>query len=700
MAKRKRKSAEEKALDRRRNQLLSEGWGDRITAAKKQKKEYIDTSEEVMKFFRAKHDHLYESTSDFMDFTGAATVSVPKVAQMKGSLGPRLYVAAPTRTVTPRTQDGVMVGMTRVLGAALTYTAREARFARTIRNVVDDGLISGRLVLRQVWDDVRKIITSTYVDSMDLLFDPDFTSIEDANWIAIRHREPLWQLERRLPKWRTKGLQKHALSGGVIGVQREDDSHEKEEDDDEDSSGRATATVVEWWEILSKMGVGLRMAGMPRPEVKKWSDEKDFVRLAIVLGHEILLEEGDWDVPLYLDRTWPISHVDFVETPRASWPQSPMGLVLPLQKAADLLTSLKLSSCKNRERVLMFIDKKFAVEAQEAVRHGTSADLIPVDLPQGYSLDMVLKIAELGQGNPETAQEREFLLKEMEQTLGTTSLVTGGQDQESQDRSATATQLRNSAAEIRTADLENKVSELLTDAACKEALAWRLFVDEEDIASIVRADQINLFYVSVMLPGETEIPVRPLKIDEEADEDASLTLKDLYPGAATYFNTAEEAMSAGFTMWQGLMDPSLSDPRLAQIRDALLAQGLDEFGMPFAIKPDLVTAERVWQDTAGLTAEELMRELSYEIEAGKGVKFDKAAERANIDNLLQTALPAAMQMSDMAAVNKFMTLRYDAYQVPLDKRVFFTIAPAPEEGEEEGDDEESEESEGPPKEGK
>lgn len=699
---RTRKTNEEKHYENRRNVLLSNFWADRITAGEAEKEEYHDTSMEVMKFFKAKHDHLYSETSNFMNFTGSATVSVPKVAQLKNSIGPRIYVAAPTRTVTPRTQDGVMVGMCRVLGAYLTYTAKEARFAKTIRNTVDDGLISGRMVLRQVWDDVRKIITSVYVDSLDLVFDPDFTSIDDASWIAIRHREPWWQLERRLPKWRTKGLKKHALSGGVIGRNKEHDSPEK--DDDEDmTAGKSTATVVEWWEILSKMGNGFRGSGFEREDTKRFPDKEDFVRLAVVLGHDCLLEEGPWDVPLHLDRTWPVSAVDFVETPRAQWPESPMGQVLPLQKAVDLLTSLRLSSCKNRDRVMVFIDKKFAKAVQEPVQHGTSADIIPVDIPAGYSLDMVMKIADFGQGSPESDNERQFLLREMDTTLGTTSMATGGQDEGSKDRSAFATQTRNAGSEVRTADLENKVQELLTDAACKEALAVRLFVSEEDVASIVRPEQINLFYISVMLPGQTEMPVRPLTIEED-DEDPNkpMTLLDLYPGAATYFNTPDETAQVIATLWEGLMDPMLTDPRRAQIRDALLSQGLDEFGIPLAIRPQLVSAERVWQDTAGLTAEELMRELSYEIEAGKGVKFNKEAERANVDNLLQTVMPAAMTLGDIGMVNNLLKMRYDAYQTPPDKQVFFS-QPDPAMEEEEGEDGEEEgegeEEKGPPKEG-
>lgn len=693
-----KKTSEEKASDREKNRLLADGWHSRIVAAKKVKKDYDTKGMEVLSYFKADHTHLYTSPAgaNFMSFDGSAMVSVPKIAQMVGSIGPRLQVTNPSRNVLARGSDGVTKGFAKLMSAMLTYTAKEGNFARHLRRTTDDGLIFGRKFLRQTWDDVRRIICSVHLPSRDVLFDPDFTTIEDARWIAIRHREPLWELKKRLPKWRTKGLERQEHCGGVVGTDPEvndENDPEEETDDPESGSARHSVTTVEWWEILSKMGNGARLSSIA-PEAKSLGikDEEDFVRVAVVLDHDLLLEEGDWDVPLYLDREWPISYNDFVETPHSSWPESPGGQVLPLQKSIDLLTSLRFSSCKNRDRVVVFADKKIANECQETLRRGSAADFIPVNLPNGYTLDMVMKVADFGQGAQESLLERDFLEKQMEVTMGTTSMITGGQDAKAQDRSATATQARNSAAEVRVASMEARVNELMTNAARKEAIMIRLFVAEEDITPIVKADEIGMFYVSIMLPGQAEIPVRPLKVGEEADEETEepsvLTLMDLDPVASNYFETPAASADAAWKLWQTMQ--THPDPRVRELKDILLMDLDPQTMFPTAINPAaLVTPERVWRDTAGLTAEELMRELSFDIEAGRGVKFDKMAERSNIDMLLQTLLPPVLQLGDFAAANKLLALRDDAYQVPKEKRVQISMPP-PGQGQEQGGPERSE----------
>jgi hypothetical protein len=685
----KRKSTQERVTERSRHRILSDYWDSRIRAGKEAKREYTRTANEVMQYFKAKHDFLYQNeAAAFMDFDGSSTVSVPMIAKMKNSLGPRLYVAAPTREVIPRSPDGMWIGFGRAVGAYLTYTAREARFAKTMRNTIDDGLLRGRAMLRLTWDEVRKIIISTHLSSKDFVFDPDFERIEDAQWIAIRHHEPLWSLKRRIAKWKIKGLEEQ----DTLGTDRlgSDPSRTLEAEGEEQvPPKKVTATTVEWWEILSKMGSGARGADMTTEIRALDSDEEDNVRLAVVQGHHFLLEEGDWDVPLYLDQDWPISFTDFVETPDSAWPQSCMGQVLPLQKAADLLSSLRLSSCKNRDRVVMFIDKKLAPEVQEQLRRGSSADAIPVSLPQGHTLDMVMKIADFGQGASESLAERDFCMKEVEETVGITEMVTGGQPSGAQDRSATATQLRNSAAEVRSADLENKVEELMTDAARKEALAIRLFLSEEDFSKIVQASDINMFYVQVSVPGGAEIPLRPARFSDDDESNPSrkpkpLTMVDVAPAGATYFDQPTAAAEAMAKVWQEML--ATADPEVAQIRDTLLSEGLSKnlpggvdpmTGIPPGLSVQLVDAKKVWRDTAGLTAEELMRELSYEIQASPGVKFDKAAERASADNLLQIMPPIFMQLGDIQGLNALLARRDEAYQVPPDKRLQITPPPAP-----------------------
>lgn len=677
-------AAEPSGRSRARSQLLATGWTRALRAGKEVKKDYDRAASEVRSYLKSDHSKLYKQASEnFHDFTSGALMSVPKLAQMRGALGPRLAVAEPRRTVIPRSKDPVMIGMSRLIGAYLTYTASEVDFAKTMRRAIGDGLEAGRMVLRQTWDEVKGIVTPVFLRSEDLLFDPDFTSIEDGSWIAIRHREPLWQLKRRIPekqKWRLKNLDNDGYEGGqTIGQDRDMDGVDS---DRTDEPQQGTTTIVEWWEILSRMGAGFRLAGV---DGKNYDDKKDFVRLGVVLGHDCLIEEGEWDVPLYLDRMYPIAFEDFVEDTIDHWPQSPGGQVLSLQRGVDLLTSLRMTSCKNRDRTLILIDSELQGAAQQELQKGSSAGFIPIKLPSGKTLDTVTKVIDFGQGSVESALERDFLLKEMEVTLGTTSMVTGAQDTQAADRSATATQVRNAAAEVRTADLETRVQSLMKTSARNEALMIRLFLKEDQVTPFVKAWDINMFWVKLELPGQAALAVRPLKVaeeDEEPDENAPLTLLDVNPGAATYFDTPEGAAAAALQTWEVLQ--GTTDPRLVQIRDDLFAlsgpMGIPPGQLPQGLSIALVDAARVWRDTAGLKPEELMREMAYKVEAGKGVKFDKQAERDYAANLMQTVLPVMLQLGDYEGANAIMAMKDDAFEVPVDKRVKLSPPPMPPEG--------------------
>lgn len=689
---RSKKTPEQKRRDKTEESELSEFWSNRIEAGLTLKEEYESTAKKVKGYMKPTHRNLFEDEDlpgKFMAFDDTLAVSVPTLSKMKNSLGPKLYLAEPSRNVSYRGADNVLKGLARVLQTYLNYTAKETVQGKQIRKGIDDGLIRGRGFLRQVWDPIRKLITSSYVSSLDVVFDPDFVDPQEAQWVAIRHREPLWQTKRRIAK---KALTKDLESLCVSTATGDKDDQEE----GKDAGISQTNKIVEYWEILSRMGCGYRGADF---DGKDYTDEEDYVRLEVVRGHDRLLDKGPWHVPLYLDRDWPLSWVDFVELPDTQWPESVSGQVLSLQGAVDLLTSLKLTSCKQRERVVLACSDEISKESQNTLKNGSAADFLSLKIPPGRSLEQAIKVLDFGTGSMETVPERAFLLQEMETTMGSTSQVTGGKDSGAQDRSATASQMRNEATETRLGDFKAKVAEFYTDASRKEAVMVRLFLSEEDVSRYVRPNDLALFYVAVEVADAPPLPVRKVSIEDKDGslvEQEGLTLQDLAPELSTYFDTPEEAAMAMEQFWLNLQ--SAVDMESVQLRDALVQSGLDPMtNMPSGLRVDVVTAERVWQDTSGMTAEEILDELSYTIETGSGIKFNKDAERANTDNLLQTVLPVVAQFGDVQGLNKLMAMRFDAYDVPEEKRFQFN-APAPMPGQGEGEEEQDEKK--PPKKGK
>lgn len=661
-----------------RSRKISKFWNDRIVAGLKAKESYTKKAEEVLAYFKDS-DILFDRgalASKFMDFgAGTATVSVPKVAQLKASLGPRLYLPKPDRNLTARTDDGVYIALTRVLETYINYVSTEAKLSQEVRKTIDDAMLRGRGFLETGWDDVRKCVSSWYVSSADIIIDPDVSDMGDAEWIAIRKKESFWRTKRRVKeKWRVKDLEDSIKAHGT--THDKIDIYDGKEKNTEVPSSNY---VTEYWVVLSKMGYGFRGFEM---DEKKYDDSKDFCRIEIVLDHEYPLSEGEWPIPLYLDREWPISKIDFVETPDSLWPSSIMGQVLPAQKAIDLLTSLRITSCKNRDRLVVFCDSRVEREVQDALRKGTAADFIPLDVRKGHRLQDSVMVADFGAGSVETANEREFLIQQIEVTTGIMQAITGAPQSGAQDRSATATQARMNAINARLADLQNKVEELLTDSGRKEAIAIKLDLDVEEVASYVKSKDINLFYVSVKIPGGVEIPVRDNRTKDEREEDPSgnLTLEYISPPASDYFEAPQEVAQAMLGVWQDILELSQEDPKVAALQQALLSGGIDErTQLPFGITLASVTVERVWKDTAGLTPEEVMREVSYEIASGAGNKIDKATEQQNADYLTQTTLPVMLQTGDIEGANAILEIRDEAYDVPDDRRVRIQPPPPPQE---------------------
>lgn len=662
------------AKNKERSRKISEFWSQLIKKAEKVKEDYLHKADQAEDYLRSNHEGLFTdpaTAKHFMDFKGACAISIPKVAQMRGSLGPRLYPAEPKRKVTSNTSDGVMVAYATVQEEYLNYTAREANSAKQYRKAYDDGFVRGRCFLLQEIDPVRNIVTSRYASSRDVLFDPDYFDIEEAKWVAVRRREPLWETERRVTeKWRIKNLGTPSKDSNHATAEHTGDGN----DDPRTEEIPITSHMVEYWTILSKMGVGWRGAGM---EKGKRDDSEDFVRLEIVVDHDAPLAEGKWEVPFFLDADWPMSYKDFIEPLDHPWPESIVSQVLPCQRGVDLLSSLKLTSCKNRERLIVFADSELEDFNQHQLRRGTAADMISVKTPPGKRLSDMVFVPNFGEGSRDVLIERQFLLDQMDQTTGVTPAVSG-MEAGPKDRSATATISKNEGAMTRVNDLEQRGKELAQDAARKEAIITRLVMSAEDIAPYVPAERIGMYYVKVTVPGQGVLPVRDLRSAEEIEanpNEGPLSLQAICPSCSDYFIRPEEAFQQIMYLLQAFQESE--DPRILELAYQISSQGVDESGIPLAIDVDVVTVERVWEDTAGLTPEEIMREFSYSIGAGSGIPMDKDTARASADQQMQTVLPIAQALGDVEAMNQVVRQRDEAYDIPEEERVEFMPPPPP-----------------------
>lgn len=657
---------------------IADYWTKMIRKGLDTRKTYTNAAKTVEEYLGPIHKELFERDdvrTHYAKVDGSSAVSIPKIVQMRNALGPRLYQVKPVRSMHARTSDLVLVALGIVLEFYVNYTTREAKFAKHQRKATDDGLIRGRSMLRQTFDSVREIVTSVYLSSLDFVFDPDFFEIEDGKWIAFRVVEPYWETRRRVTeKWRTNGLEKNHHKN------TETDSHSEGNHEQRDGADRRpqSADLTTYWVVLSKMGRGLRGLGMDDDRRRK--DDKDFVRLEIVLDHDVPIAEGDWEVPLYLDKDWPVSYADPVEPMDRHWPDSIPAQILPSQQSIDLLSSTRLQGSKNRDRLIVFSDASVMEDVDvHAFKNGGPAEFISINLPSGKMLQDAIMVPQFGEGSQGAMAERDYHERQIENTTGVTDTLSGGHTMGAVERSATATAQRTDASNVRVQDLKHKIEELTTDAGRKEAIIARLMLDAEDVEPAVPPGKIGMFYISVMVPGGAEIPIRDTRTPEDRQKQPMpdvLTLEQIAPEASTFYLAPETAYAGAVAVMEALTQPE--EPRLAQLADVIMSSGVDpETGLPPNIQIKPVRVETVWQATAGMSPKELMREFGYEMATGSGHKMNKEAEQQNADFLVQNVLSVALQTGDIENANKILSIRDEAFDIPLDQRVQLVPPPPP-----------------------
>lgn len=658
---------------RSRNEQVVKFWSRRLDAAKAEKEEYSKLAKEVQGFFKSRHEKLFESSSvsdHFLKFQGAAAVSIPKTAQIRNSLGPHLYYKRPIRKITPNTDDGVMVALARVLEAYLAYTAKEGGFSRQSRKAINDSLVRGRGFLQVGWDDEREIITSWFVSSKHVFLDPDVDCMEDCEWIAVRIREPIWRTQRRLKdrgeSWRGKGLKPNV----VVGMHSIDHEYDELDDEEKDETTKVSHSneLLEYYRIYSKMGAGVRGSDWPGA-MERYDDSDDYVALEICVNHDTPLYEGDWEVPLYLDKAWPLCELDFVETDDDLWPISIMGLVLPLQVELNLLSSLMLNSAKHRGKVVIAGDKSMEAQVQARIRSGGMAEYVGVELKQGERLDQKVRVLDFGHSPPEIMLEREYITREFEATTGVTPVVHGAQVEGSQERSATAAQQKSDAASVRLADMKERNEEFHTRVGRIEAIMARLELEADEVAPYVRQSKIGMYLLTVELDGSAPLPIRDRRTDEERQALNSplnpQSVQEISPTASNYFATVEEAAEAMLGLFQELQQSVLGMSLLQRLGDPDPGMG----GIPSGLGIAPVTVEDVWRDTAGISAQELMREFAYEMATGSTQKIDKQRDQQLVNDEMTQVMPVAIQAGDYQLINRIFEHRDDAYEIPQDQRL-------------------------------
>lgn len=359
-----------------------QAWGSAIKAATKAKEGFQKTGDMCKTFLTGACDAMWQT-----DFRGKFLGGMPapqfrivlnKTFELTSIVGPGLMWANAGRIVenwdkmdidpmfypvmmgmdpeSPEGQQAAMefaqevqmedsINKTRnaIVQKYLNYSQREqpgGGLRDDSRLAVIDALVKGRGVIKvDTWSPYGvdfELTGGFWINVDDVFVDPDCTrgNLTDAKWIAIRHRDKHYDVEKRFG-WppgslKSKGASVLSLSGTAEKRVNSRGMENKSQDD-----------CVIWYEVFSLCGVGTRFSSMTVNSALHQTMEQhvgDEAYICFIPGVNELLnlrdEEAanmelerlkprlDWPIPHYKDEVnkWPVAFLDFWDNPGSCWP--------------------------------------------------------------------------------------------------------------------------------------------------------------------------------------------------------------------------------------------------------------------------------------------------------------------------------------------------------------------------------------------
>lgn len=412
----------------------------------------------------------------------------------------------------------------------LNYTPREQPKGGLIGQselCVVDALVKGRGIL---WAKPYKMpqsqqaLTGSFRESPDnLLIDPDFKSLDDAKWIAVKRVDPHWALERRfqLPADSLKGRAslESSWTYGERGQEHRVDG--------------ATNDLVVWYEIYSKTGCGARMTGMHMP-VKEYLERTvgDYAYLAIApsvpfplncssrdlqvggstgtgLSDDEVRQKFSWPIPYWADDRWPIEVLDFYPDPDSAWPIAPLSPGLGELKFLNFMIPWLANRIYNSSRDFWAIAGPHVDHYTRYLQEGLDQTIIPTPM---MVEDVRKVITVLTQ--PETrldAWKMVELVSEMfAKRVGLTEMAYGRNEDGTQNRTAEETLAKSRAVGVRPDHMRKKVVQWQSAISCLEAFCARWFVEGKDVEPLM-GPMGRLLWERFVMSSDVQLVAREMK---------------------------------------------------------------------------------------------------------------------------------------------------------------------------------------------
>ena len=607
---------------------LCTGWLGKIDSAISSRKAWREVADECNMFYSksaaAMWDPKYERKFWRNVKSPKFRITINKAFELVAIFGPNLFWEVPHRTVTSKRpleipqemfqQDPQAMQIFQMLQQQqqqeeasdkvvanlmqtwLNYTPREqpgGGLGQHSELAIIDALVKGRGTLwtrpYQFPSSGRTLTGSFREPPENLLTDPDFNTIDEAKWIALRHVDPHWSVERRFKLEKDSLKNKSSLESAW--------SYGETSNDGDVSAHRVaglTNDLIVWYEIWSKTGPGARLTGM-ETIVKEHLEDVigDFAYIAVSpnvpyplncpteklragLSDEKVKQAFSWPVPFWADDCWPCKVLDFYPDTNGAWPIPPLAPALGELKLLNFLVPWLAQRIWTGARDFWAVAGPHVEHYKKHLQEGEDQTLIPTP----GSVDDVRKAVQVLQ-QPETRADVwriiELVSEQFEKRTGMTDFAYGKNEGGTQNRTAEETMAKARAVGVRPEHMQKKVVRWQSELATLEAFVTRWFVTGDDVSPLLGPVGKYLWEQNIMAT-DVERVVRQMQYDIAAasiqrpnrDRDIGnyqTVMQQFVPVAQGYGQQTGnyEPYNALVRKWADLHNDDLDDAMLPQI---------------------------------------------------------------------------------------------------------------------------------------
>lgn len=466
-------------------------------------------------------------------------ISINKAFELVAVVGPNILWQVPYRKVAPKRRLGVSEQtlqmlmqdpqmaqllpqllqadevdladartVSSLLETWLNYTAREmpdGGMTEHAQLMAVDAMLTGRGVrfLRtHHYPNGRYKITGSFRENpMDVIFDPDALRIQDAKWVAFRHRDRYWEVERRFPQagpLKDKGTLESLSHFGESAFGTEESTVQPTARSDVDGN----KDVMVWYEIWSKEGPGVRSI----PQIEDGLRQKmtqvlgDYCYICVVpnvpyplncsqdqlragMTDDQVRRAFDWPVPYWADNKWPMEVCDIYVNTDSQYPVPPLEPGMGWLKFMNLMMPWVCEEIWSGSRTFWAVLGSQVEEYEKYINSGKSQCIIPVN-PSTDDIRKVIQILSQPPVNIDVWKILETAAEYFERATGLSAFMYGMKGAESNDRSAEETAARAKAAGVRPQFMQRRIGETESRLAASEALLARWEITGDDVLGL------------------------------------------------------------------------------------------------------------------------------------------------------------------------------------------------------------------------